>query len=132
MPKPGSRNLITDVRGVLVGRSNSASVAILGGAPGTRDTALLEPEMTVEHIDAIVLSGGSAWGLSAADGVMAWLGAERRGFPVGGLRVPIVPQAILFDLLNGGAKPWARGEGDGETPYRALGRRAVSRAGGAV
>lgn len=140
------RNLITDVRGVLVGsaddavaatgvtvalfeRPTIASVAILGGAPGTRDTALLEPEMTVEHIDAIVLSGGSAWGLSAADGVMAWLGAERRGFPVGGLRVPIVPQAILFDLLNGGAKPWARGEGDGETPYRALGRRAVSRAG---
>lgn len=135
------RNLITDVRGVLVGnaqdasaatgvsvalfdRPTIASVAILGGAPGTRDTALLEPEMTVEHIDAIVLSGGSAWGLSAADGVMAWLAAQQRGFPVGAYRVPIVPQAILFDLANGGDKPWAAG--GGESPYRTLGLQAVA------
>lgn len=139
------RNLITDVRGVLVGQAHDAaaatgvtvavfeaptitSVAILGGAPGTRDTALLEPEMTVEHIDAIVLSGGSAWGLSAADGVMSHLATQMRGFPVGALRVPIVPQAILFDLANGGAKPWATGMG--ETPYRELGRLAAAGATG--
>lgn len=137
------RNLITDVRGLLVGnaeddaaatgvtvalfeRPSIASVAVLGGAPGTRDTALLEPGMTVEHIDAIVLSGGSAWGLSAADGVMSWLAAEGRGFPVGGYRVPIVPQAILFDLANGGDKPFARGES--EAPYRQLAARAAAEA----
>jgi D-aminopeptidase len=135
------RNLITDVRGVLIGnaqdpnaatgvsvalfdRPTVASVAILGGAPSTRDTALLEPEMTVEHIDAIVLSGGSAWGLSAADGVMACLAARQRGYPVGAFRVPIVPQAILFDLANGGDKPWAAGAG--EAPYRALGLQAAA------
>lgn len=139
------RNLITDVRGLLVGEAHDpaaatgvtvalferptiASIAILGGAPGTRDTALLEPEMTVEHVDAIVLSGGSAWGLGAADGVMATLAASGRGFPVNGMRIPIVPQAILFDLLNGGDKSWAKGSG-AETPYRALGRAAVEAAG---
>jgi L-aminopeptidase/D-esterase-like protein len=138
------RNLITDVRGVLVGnaedavaatgvtvalfeRPSIASVAVLGGAPGTRDTTLLEPGMTVEHVDGIVLSGGSAWGLSAADGVMARLAEEGRGFPVGSYRVPIVPQAILFDLANGGDKPFARG--DGEAPYRELGRLAAMQAG---
>ncbi|RDJ27309.1 peptidase S58 family protein [Bosea caraganae] len=138
------RNLITDVRGLLIGQAHDpvaatgvsvalferptvASIAILGGAPGTRDTALLEPEMTVEHVDAIVLSGGSAWGVSAADGVMAALAERGRGFPVGGLRIPIVPQAILFDLLNGGDKSWAKG-GSAEPPYRALGRAAVEAA----
>lgn len=137
------RNLITDVRGLLIGQAHDAaaatgvtvalferptvaSVAVLGGAPGTRDVSLLEPEMTVEHVDAIVLSGGSAWGLAAADGVMAALAAQGRGFPVGGMRVPIVPQAILFDLLNGGDKGWARG--GGEAPYRALGRAATEAA----
>ncbi|HEV7261041.1 MAG TPA: P1 family peptidase [Bosea sp. (in: a-proteobacteria)] len=138
------RNLITDVRGVLVGQAHDsaaatgvtvalferptvASVAVLGGAPGTRETPLLEPEMTVEHADAIVLSGGSAWGLAAADGVMAWLASQGRGFPVGSLRVPIVPQAILFDLLNGGDKPWAKGAA--EAPYRGLGHLAAAAAG---
>lgn len=137
------RNLITDVRGLMVGQAHDAaaatgvttaiferptiaSVAVLGGAPGTRDTTLLDPEMTVEHVDAIVLSGGSAWGLGAADGVMRWLAKEGRGFPVGTLRVPIVPQAILFDLMNGGDKPWARGEG--ETPYARLGAEAATAA----
>ncbi|POR53989.1 P1 family peptidase [Bosea psychrotolerans] len=140
------RNLITDVRGLLVGnaqdphaatgvtvalfeRPSIASIAVLGGAPGTRDTALLEPEMTVEHIDAIVLSGGSAWGLAAADGVMAGLAARQRGFQIGSLRVPLVPQAILFDLLNGGEKPWAK-DGASEPPYRALGRSALDAAAG--
>jgi L-aminopeptidase/D-esterase-like protein len=138
------RNLITDVRGLLVGQAHDAaaatgvtvalferptiaSLAILGGAPGTRESALLEPEMTVEHVDAIVLSGGSAWGLAAADGVMTALAAQGRGFPVGGLRVPIVPQAILFDLLNGGEKSWAKG--GAEAPYRALARTATEAAG---
>jgi len=136
-------NLITDVRGVRVGHADDvaaatgvtaaiferptiASAAVLGGAPGSRDTALLLPEMTVEHIDAIVLSGGSAWGLGAADGVMRWLASHGRGFPVGSFRVPIVPQAILFDLGNGGEKRWARGEG--ETPYRELGAKAAAAA----
>lgn len=138
------RNLITDVRGLTVGHAHDhaaatgvtvalferptiASIAILGGAPGSRDTALLEPEMTVEHVDAIVLSGGSAWGLAAADGVMSGLAAQQRGFRIGSVRVPLVPQAILFDLLNGGDKPWARGE-DVEPPYRALGRAALEAA----
>ena len=137
------QNLITDVRGLLIGQAHDAvaatgvtaaiferptvaSAAVLGGAPGTRDTALLDPEMTVEHVDAIVLSGGSAWGLGAADGVMRWLAKEGRGFPVGAFRVPIVPQAILFDLMNGGEKPWARGEG--EPPYARLGAEAAAAA----
>lgn len=136
-------NLITDVRGLLVGQARDAtaatgvtaaiferptiaSAAVLGGAPGTRDTALLVPEMTVEHVDAIVLAGGSAWGLGAADGVMRWLAKEGRGFPVGAFRVPIVPQAILFDLMNGGEKPWARGES--EPPYARLGAEAAAAA----
>lgn len=138
------RNLITDVPGILVGNAHDAaaatgvtvalfdaptvaSVAVLGGAPGVRDTALLEPEMTVSHVDALVLSGGSAFGLAAADGVIAGLAAVKRGFAVGGLRVPIVPQAILFDLLNGGSKPWAEGR-DIEPPYRRLGRMALDHA----
>ena len=138
------RNLITDVRGVLIGQAHDAtaatgvtaavferpavaSAAVLGGGPGTRDTDLLQPEMTVEHIDAVVLAGGSAWGLGAADGVMGWLASQGRGFPVGSFRVPIVPQAILFDLMNGGDKPWARG--NGETPYRRLGTEAAQAAG---
>ncbi len=138
------RNLITDITGLRIGQAHDitaatgvtvalfdqptvASVAILGGAPGVRETALLEPEMTVGHIDALVLSGGSAHGLAAADGAMSWLVAEGRGFPVGGLRVPIVPQAILFDLLNGGDKPWART--GGPSPYRELGAAAIANAG---
>src|SRR5689334_21741261 len=105
-----SRNLITDVPGVLVGNAEDergasgvtvalfeeptvASVAIHGGAPGVRETALLEPDMTVEKIDAVVLSGGSAYGLDAAGGVMNALLARGRGFAIGPVRVPIAPQA---------------------------------------
>lgn len=137
------RNLITDIRGITIGQAHDeagatgvtvalfdkptiASIAVLGGAPGTRDSALLEPGMTVEHVDAIVLSGGSSWGLSAADGVMAWLAEQGRGFPVANLHVPIVPQAILFDLVNGGEKPWANGSC--EAPFRNLARKAASEA----
>lgn len=138
---PGSRNLITDVPGIRVGNAQSctiksgvsviwpeepcvASVAIHGGAPGTREVALLEPEQTVEAVDAIVLSGGSAFGLDAAAGVQARLRELGYGFAVGNVRVPIVPSAILFDLLNGGNKDWGS-----ETPYRDLGRTALNAVG---
>ena len=135
------RNLITDIAGVLVGNAEdheactgttvilfeepaAASVDVRGGAPGTRDTELLSPERTVEKIDAIVLSGGSAFGLDAASGVVSGLSRRGRGFAVRTMTVPIVPSAILFDLLNGGDKGW------GETPpYRALGLAALDAAG---
>ena len=136
-----SRNAITDVPGLKVGHAEDrriasgvtavvfdrpcvASVAIGGGAPGERDTALLEPGRTVEQVDAIVLSGGSAFGLDAMGGVMALLRGQGRGLLVGDVRVPIVPGAILFDLLNGGDKAW------GQTPvYWHLGHRAAWLAG---
>ncbi|HJQ60132.1 MAG TPA: P1 family peptidase, partial [Vineibacter sp.] len=139
MLRPGARNLITDVDGILVGnaedhdvrsgttvvlaeRPAAASVDVRGGAPGTRDTDLLDPSCRVEAIDAVALSGGSAFGLSAADGVMKWLREQGRGVPVGPVSVPIVPTAILFDLLNGGRKDWAW------PPYRELGYQAVAAA----
>ena len=135
------RNLITDVAGVRVGhaedarsppaspRSSStqpavASIDVRGGGPGTRETALLDPAQTVERIDAIALSGGSAFGLDAASGVQAWLREQGRGFAVRAARVPIVPGAILFDLLNGGDKDWGR-----FPPYRELGYAAAAAAG---
>jgi len=113
------RNLMTDVPGLLVGNAGDATLAsgvtaivfdapavasydLRGGAPGTRDTELLAPEETVERVDAIVLAGGSAFGLDAPGGAQAWMREQGRGFAVGNVRVPIVPGAILFDLLNGG------------------------------
>lgn len=121
-----SRNLITDVPGLRVGnagcsrsisglsvllsdRPMTGAVDIRGGGPGTRDTAALGLEGTVDAVHAIVLSGGSAFALSAATRVQTWLAARGIGFPVGNARVPIVPQAVLFDLLNGGDKSWADG-----------------------
>ena len=95
-----------------------------GGGPGTRETALLDPAQTVEGIDAIALAGGSAFGLDAASGVQAWLKEQSRGFAVRTARVPIVPAAILFDLLNGGDKDWGR-----FPPYRELGYAATAAAG---
>jgi len=132
---PGPRNLITDVPGLRVGnaqdadlRSGStvvlgdgpfvASVHVMGGAPGTRETDLLEPDKTVAMVDALVLSGGSAYGLDACSGVMDALRADGRGLRLGSALIPLVPGAILFDLLNGGAKDWD------ENPYRGLGRAA--------
>lgn len=94
-----------------------ASVSTLGGAPGGRDTQMLEPEFTVERVDALLLSGGSAFGLDAAGGAMRALAAMGRGFAVGTARVPIVPQAIVFDLLNGGEKTGV--------DYALLGKEAV-------
>jgi L-aminopeptidase/D-esterase-like protein len=112
------------VTAILFDRPTVASVDVRGGGPGTRETDLLDPERTVEAIDALVLSGGSAFGLDAAAGVMGWLAERGRGFPVGGMQVPIVPAAILFDLLNGGDKAWGA-----DPPYRHLGRLAAEAAG---
>lgn len=134
------RNLITDVPGVLVGNADDpriasgvtavlferpavASVDVRGGGPGTRETDLLDPERTIESVDAIALAGGSAYGLDAAAGVAAALAEAGRGFAVGPVRVPIVPGAILFDLLNGGDKDWGR-----YPPYRELGHAAAAAA----
>jgi len=108
---------------VLPDRAAVASIAVIGGSPGTRESDLLAPEQEVERIDALVLAGGSAFGLDAASGVQAWLREQGRGFPVAGLRVPIVPAAILFDLANGGAKDWGR-----YPPYRELGYAAAAAA----
>jgi L-aminopeptidase/D-esterase-like protein len=135
------RNLITDVAGVLVGQADDvrlasgvtaiifeqpavASVDVRGGAPGTRETDLLEPHRTVERIDAVVLSGGSAFGLDAGAGVQAFLREQGRGFAIREARVPIVSGAALFDLLNGGDKSWGR-----FAPYRELGYAAATVAG---
>lgn len=137
---PGPRNLITDVGGVLIGHGGDAalksgttvalfdrpvvaSVEILGGAPGTRETELLAPDRLVSGIDALVLSGGSAFGLDAASGVQSYLRAKGRGFAVAGFNVPIVPAAILFDLANGGDKDWGL-----HPPYRDFGFSAAQAA----
>lgn len=135
--RPGPRNLLTDIAGLSVGHATDvalksgvtailferpcvAAVQISGGAPGTRETELLSPDKLVSGVDALVLSGGSAFGLDAASGVQAHLRAEGRGFEVAGFRVPIVPAAILFDLANGGDKDWGF-----HSPYRDLGLEAA-------
>ncbi len=100
----------------------TAAVHVMGGAPGTRETDLLAPDKTVQQIDAVVLAGGSAFGLDAASGVADALRAQGRGFVVGDQTVPIVPAAILFDLINGGDKKWA------ENPYKLLGEQALANA----
>ena len=94
-----------------------------GGGPGTREGALLDLANTVERIDAIALGGGSAFGLEAGGGVQAWLAEQGRGFAVRGAVIPIVPGAIMFDLLNGGDKAWGR-----FAPYRDLGYAAAAAA----
>jgi L-aminopeptidase/D-esterase-like protein len=135
------RNLITDIAGLRVGHAADTtlasgvtvalfdeptvlSCAFFGGAPGTRETDLLEPHCLVPGAHAVVLSGGSAFGLDAASGVQAFLRERGIGFAVGTARVPIVPQAIVFDLLNGGDKNWGR-----YPPYRELGFAAAEAAG---
>jgi D-aminopeptidase len=140
------RNLITDVPGVLVGNAHDAraasgvtvavfeqstvtSVATLGGAPGSRAVTLLEPEMTRSLIDAVVLSGGSLYGLDAAGGVSAVLCAQGRGAQFGGLTLPVAVQAILFDLVNGGEKDWLKEPVHKRPPYWDLGRDAAAAAG---
>lgn len=137
--RAGLRNLITDVPGVRVGNAEdhlvktgcsvvlaessfTAAVSVMGGSPGTRETDLLAPDKVVQQVDALVLSGGSVYGLDAMGGVVDGLRQMGRGFAVHGLHVPVVPGAILFDLINGGDKGWD------VNPYPALGRAALERA----
>lgn len=139
-PKADCRNLITDVSGLRVGNAYDAgaltgvtvllpnhpcmaAVDVRGGGPGTRDTDALALAGTVEEVHGIVLSGGSAFGLSAASGVQSYLAAKGVGFAVGTARVPIVPGAILFDLLNGGDKAWGT-----TSPYERLALEACTHA----
>ena len=141
---PAMNNDLTDIPGLSVGqvhdeklrsgvtavvcdRLMTAAVDVRGGAPGTRETDLLKPSMTVQSVDAIVISGGSAFGLDAASGVQAALREDARGYQVADLTVPIVPGVILFDLLNGGDKRWDR-----YAPYRELGYEAARAVGGTV
>ena len=133
--RTGPLNSICDISGLRVGNAIdspvktgvtvltgdapfTASYAVMGGAPGTRDTDLLEPDKTVQSVDAIVLSGGSAFGLDSAGGVAHELRAAGRGFSIGDVIIPIVPTAILFDMANGGDKNWET------SPYTELGRKA--------
>jgi L-aminopeptidase/D-esterase-like protein len=135
------KNLLTDIAGVRVGHADNAALAsgvtavifdepavaamdVRGGGPGTREVALLDLANTVERIDAIALAGGSSFGLEAGGGLQAWLAEQRRGFEVRGAVIPIVPGAIVFDLLNGGDKKWGR-----FAPYRELGYTAAAAAG---
>ncbi len=108
---------------VLFDRPAVAGLAAPGGAPALRDGLLLKPEMTVETVDAFVLSGGSAYGLDAGSGAMAYLAAHGRGFDFGQTRVPICPTAALFDLTHGGDKAWTR------PPYAEFGYAATAAAG---
>lgn len=141
MIRPGPRNRITDVAGIAVGNAEDhaartgvtvvlpdpaavCAVDVRGGAPGTRETDALDPTCLIEQVHGVTLAGGSAFGLDAAGGAMAWLAARGRGFRAAGACIPIVPGAILFDLANGGDKAW------GDTPpYRELARRACDAAG---
>ena len=143
MARPGPKNAITDIAGLLVGQAEDAAirtgttvilaqapvvagVCVAGGGPGTRETELLAAGTLVDHVDAVVLSGGSAFGLGAADGAASALKAMGRGFALmdvpGVPRVPIIPAAILYDLANGGDKAWT------VSPYPVLGARAVAAA----
>jgi L-aminopeptidase/D-esterase-like protein len=139
--RPGPHNALTDVAGLRVGHARVAGalsgttvvlappegavagVDVRGAAPGTRETDLLDPRATVQRVHAIVLSGGSAFGLAAADGVMARLAAAGVGFPVPGAVVPIVPAAVLFDLGRGGPA-----DDPGLRPTAATGAAAVDAA----
>jgi len=114
----------TGVTVVMADALSTAVVDVRGGAPGTRDTDALDPTAIDGGADAIVLSGGSVYGLDAPAGVTALLREQGRGVLFGGVNVPIVPGAILFDLTNGGDKNWGA-----ETPYRMLGRAAAENAG---
>ncbi len=139
--RPGPRNLITDVAGIRVGQAQdpdrrTGTTVILpdqaavmasdvrGGGPATRETDAMELQNLVHAFDAVVLSGGSVYGLAAADGVVAWLGAHDRGYGLvvrpGVPRSPVVPAAALYDLADGGQKAWGL-----DPPYRALGLAAV-------
>jgi L-aminopeptidase/D-esterase-like protein len=116
--KPLAPGVLTDVAGLLVGHAAApgrptgctvvlcveggvCGVAVRGPAPGTRETDLLRPENSVQQVHGLLLTGGSAFGLDAAGGVMRWLDERGHGLKVGPARVPIVPAAVLFDLWQG-------------------------------
>jgi len=143
MFRPGTRNLITDVPGFTVGHATDdrvvsgvtvlvcgggrpAAVDVRGGGPGTRETDVLAPENLVGRAHAIVLAGGSVFGLAAADGVAASLSVNDVGLKLtqGSPAIPIVPAAVLHDLANGGDKAWGL-----DPPYRRLGVLALQAAG---
>ncbi len=138
--RPGPRNLITDIDGIRVGNAEAVvlctgttmvlfdqavtgAVDIRGGSPATRETDLLSPDCVVDAVDAICFSGGSVYGLAAADGAVGWLSEQGRGFEVGPFRAPIVPAACIFDLGSGGGQKIMV-----EPPYRALARAACESA----
>lgn len=139
--RTGPRNLITDVAGIKIGQAQDAdartgvtvilaetpavaAVDVRGGGPAGRETDVLKAENLVQEVDAIVLSGGSVYGLAAADGIAAWMGMRGRGYGMGGGTgvppSPIVPAACLYDLANGGNKQWGM-----DTPYRRLAVEAL-------
>lgn len=142
MARPGPSNSLADVAGLSIGCAEDVAALtgvtvivpderavcaaeVLGGGPGTRETDALGANNLVDAVDAVVLAGGSVYGLAAADGVAAAMGAEGRGYGLidlpGVPRSPVIPAAILFDLANGGNKAW----GDAP-PYAALGKRAYA------
>lgn len=137
----GPTNTLADIPGLRVGQAHDTALAsgvsvvlfddpatvgvsVLGGAAAGRDLAALAPDSTIQGVNALVLSGGSGFGLDAASGVQAWLRARGIGFRLGAALIPIVPQAICFDLLNGGDKAWGR-----YPPYRELAHTACDNAG---
>jgi L-aminopeptidase/D-esterase-like protein len=146
VPRPGPRNLITDVAGLSVGQAAderarsgvtvmicgshwTAGVDVRGGGPGVRETEALAPENLVGRAHAIVLAGGSVFGLAAADGVVSALSVRGVGLHLrsDSLAIPIVPCAVLHDLANGGDKDWGPAP-----PYRELGLRAAASTGSDV
>lgn len=139
--KPGGSDSILDVGGLKVGSAHDERVVtgttvivpdspvamgvdVRGGGPGTRDTDALDPTCLVEKVHGLVLSGGSVFGLAAADGAANYLSEAGVGLPISPVTVPVVPSAILFDLANGGDKNWGM-----EPPYRSLGVKAAEAAG---
>ena len=142
--EPGASDSILDVGGLKVGSAHDEAVLtgttviipdepvamgvdVRGGGPGTRDTEALDPTCLVQKVHGLVLSGGSVFGLAAADGVISYLSEQGVGLPISPVAVPVVPSAILFDLANGGDKGWGA-----NPPYRDLGLKAAEAAGGPV
>ncbi|MDQ2782857.1 MAG: P1 family peptidase, partial [Actinomycetota bacterium] len=145
--RPGPTNSLTDVAGIRVGHATRrepgwltgstvvlapdagavGGVDVRGAGPGTRETDLLDPRNLVDRVNAVLLGGGSAFGLAAADGVMQSLYAAGLGWPVGGPGqvVPIVPGAILFDLGRGGDFANTPSAAEGAAAYRAAHGGAV-------
>ncbi len=141
--KTGQTNSILDVGGLKIGQANDpkvktgvtvilpdvparCAVDVRGGGPGTREISALQDGGLIERVHAVVLSGGSVYGLAAADGVTSWLGKKRIGYKAGPEAVPvspIVPSAILFDNANGGDKNWGL-----SPPFHALGISACEMA----